>query len=419
MHCFLPCLHSSTSTAMMLRCYAALLLLFPLAVVPTFGQTVTTITDEFGGSGDVAVGPDGNIYVADFGVSLSNANGTTVYRVTPEGERTVFATGLAGASGNEFDPDGNLFQSNIAGSRVSRITPDGMVSTYATAGISGPVGVTVDADGNVYNTNCQTPGRISRTTPEGTTTTFASSSLMSCPNGLTIDDDGNLYTANFNDGRIIKITPDGTPSFFASVNNARGNGHLTFANGRLYVCNWSGRIYEVTLDAQVRVLAGTGALGTNDGPASQATFFRPNGISASTTGDTLYINQSTNVVPQADPTLHPNVVRMITGVLQTVDVESDPGEVDGLGLAPSVPNPFYERTQLTYTVPTPTAVRLRVHDVLGRTIHTLVDSVEPAGEHTVTWDGRDEQGRRAASGVYVVTLDGANQRVARRVTLMR
>ena len=43
-----------------------------------FGQTVTTITSEFGASGGVSVGPDGNIYVGDFGVALNNANGTVV-----------------------------------------------------------------------------------------------------------------------------------------------------------------------------------------------------------------------------------------------------------------------------------------------------------------------------------------------------
>ncbi|NNF57315.1 MAG: hypothetical protein HKN04_03655, partial [Rhodothermaceae bacterium] len=61
------------------RC-VSLLVLSGLITVPVFGQIVTTITDEFGGSGDVAIGPDGNAYVADFGVTLSNANGTTVYR---------------------------------------------------------------------------------------------------------------------------------------------------------------------------------------------------------------------------------------------------------------------------------------------------------------------------------------------------
>lgn len=394
----------------------ALLLIGSTAV----GQTVTTITSEFGASGGVSAGPDGNIYVGDFGVALNNSNGTVVHRVTPAGDVTTFATGLAGASGNVFDDDGNLFQSNIGGNRISRITPDGTVTTYATTGIVAPVGVTVDAAGNVYNTNCQSPGRISITTPGGTTTTFATSSLMSCPNGLTIDDDGNLYTANFNDGRVVKITPGGTVSVLATVNASRGNGHLTFANGRLYVCNWSGRIYELLLDGQFRVLAGTGIRGTDDGPADQATFNRPNGISATVTGDTLYINQSTQVVAPADPQLHPNVVRMITGVLATTDAEVSPDEFpDGLGLNGSMPNPFTESTRISFSLAGPEAVTVTVYNVLGRLVRTLVDDIRPGGQHAIAWDGRDDAGSRVASGVYTYTLEAGSSRDARSVVVVR
>lgn len=397
-----------------------LLVLAILSAVPTGAQTVTvtTITPEINASGGVVVGPDGNAYVADFGATLSNNGGNTIYRVEPDGTTAVFATGFVGASGNAFDAEGNLYQSNIGANRVSKVTPDGVVTTYATAGIIGPVGVTVDADGNVYNTNCQSPGRISRTTPAGVTTTFAQSSLMSCPNGLTIDDDGNLYTANFNDGRVVKITPDGTASVLVSLSTAPiGNGHLTFANGRLYVCNWSGRIYEVLLDGTSRVLAGTGVLGTTDGPGDQATFYRPNGISATVTGDTLFINQSTQVVGGSQ--LHPNVVRIITGLLSTVNVEDGPNNPDGFGLLPNEPNPFSAVTRIGYTLAQPGPVALQIYNLLGQRVRTLVDEVRPAGEHTITWDGRNDAGDPLASGVYLYALEVATNRTTRPLVLLR
>jgi sugar lactone lactonase YvrE len=372
-----------------------------LAVPEAEGQVVTTITPEFSASGGVAVGPDGNAYVADFGATLPGNGGNTLYRVEPDGTTTVFATGFVGASGNAFDSEGNLYQSNIGGNRISKVTPNGAVTTYASTGIVAPVGVTVDASGNVYNTNCQNPGRISITTPQQVTATFVQSALMSCPNGLTMDGDGNLYTANFNDGRIVKITPQGVASVLVTLPG--GNGHLTFANGRLYVCNWTGRIYEVTLDGQSRVFAGTGVFGTQDGsaqpgPGDRATFYRPNGISASVTGDTLYVNQSTRVVGGIQ--LHPNVVRMIPGVLATVTAESGEDLGRGVELHPIRPTPARGQADVAFELAEPGRVSLSIVDSLGRRVlDALAGEPRTAGNHTLALDLDD-----LASGVYQVTV---------------
>ena len=387
---------------MLIRLPLSLLVLGLLLVPSSIAQTVTvtTITPEFNASGGVAVGPDGNAYVADFGAALNTNGGNTVYRVTPDGTTTVFATGFIGASGNAFDAEGNLYQSNIGGNRISKVTPNGDVTTYATTGIVAPVGVTVDADGNVYNTNCQTPGRISKTTPQQVTTTFAQSALMSCPNGLTIDNDGNLYTANFSNGNVVKITPQGEASVLVTLpGQGSGNGHLTFANGRLYVNNWLGRVYEVMLDGQSRVLAGTGEQGTQDGPGDQATFYHPNGISASVTGDTLYINQSTQIV--SGPQLHPNVVRMITNILVTVDSEGGDDLGLGIELHPIRPTPAQGQADVAFELAEPGLVSLAIVDMLGRrVVDVLAGEARPAGDHLLALDLDG-----LASGVYQVTLE--------------
>lgn len=275
---------------------ATLGLLLLLSLSPAAAQTVSTLVLSLDGSGDLSVGPDGHIYVADFGDTLNNANGTTVSRISLNGEVSTFATGLAGASGNEFDASGNLIQANIGGNRVDRIAPDGTVTTIASTGLQGPVGVAIGADGTIYVANCNGQSIVRLDNGAGVTVTSGGS--LSCPNGLTIDPDGNLYAVNFNNGNVIKVAPDGTQSIFATTPTSTfrpsgGNGHITFGNGRLYlVSNASAQVFELSLDGELRVLAGDGTRGHTDGPADQASFSSPNGIALSADGNFLYVNEA-------------------------------------------------------------------------------------------------------------------------------
>ena len=67
------------------------------------------------------------------------------------------------------------------------------------------------------------------------------------------------------------------------------------------------------------------------------------------------------------------------------------------------PNPFHSGMRMAYSVAgTGGRVRIGIFDVAGRSVATLVDGFEPAGRHTVAWDGRDAQGARVAQGVYFV-----------------
>lgn len=77
-----------------------------------------------------------------------------------------------------------------------------------------------------------------------------------------------------------------------------GNGHVAIAAGGMYVTSFQGhRIYRVTNDGTVSLLAGTGAIGQGDGAAVDAVFSWPNGIAAGPTGDRLYVNDYLNRVP--------------------------------------------------------------------------------------------------------------------------
>ena len=298
------------------RLLTFLLALFALTTAPPTGaQTVSTLGEPFEGSGDVSLGPDGLVYVGDFGLAVSptGINGGEILRIDSHGGVEVFATGFRGASGNVFDDEGDLYQSDIRNARVVRVTPDGTVSTFIEGDLRAPVGLTFDADGALYVSECNT-NRISRSAPDGSSfAPFATGPMFNCPNGLTTGPDGHLYAVNFSDGNVIRTKlPEGESEVFAVLPGG-GNGHITSANGRLYATSFAGnRILEISMDGDVRTIAGTGEPGASDGPAAEATFFQPNGIAASVTGDTLFVN-STSPVNEAGE-LYPNVLRLITGL---------------------------------------------------------------------------------------------------------
>ena len=68
------------------------------------------------------------------------------------------------------------------------------------------------------------------------------------------------------------------------------------------------------------------------------------------------------------------------------------------------PNPFNPLTTIRYALPEQAQVDLAVYDIQGRLIRNLVSGVREAGQHEAQWDGRDANGRAAASGVYLYKL---------------
>ncbi len=75
-------------------------------------------------------------------------------------------------------------------------------------------------------------------------------------------------------------------------------------------------------------------------------------------------------------------------------------------MSPGFPNPLNPGTSIAFGLPQPGGhVSLRVYDVSGRLVRTLVDGELPPGRHSSRWDGRDDAGTPVASGVYFYMLD--------------
>ncbi|MDZ7391617.1 MAG: T9SS type A sorting domain-containing protein [candidate division KSB1 bacterium] len=68
------------------------------------------------------------------------------------------------------------------------------------------------------------------------------------------------------------------------------------------------------------------------------------------------------------------------------------------------PNPFNPKTTIRYQLPVVSQVQLKIYNLRGQEIKTLVDEFQAPGIKSVSWDGFDAQGKRAASGIYVYRL---------------
>jgi hypothetical protein len=90
-----------------------------------------------------------------------------------------------------------------------------------------------------------------------------------------------------------------------------------------------------------------------------------------------------------------------------------------LALHQNHPNPFNPSTTISYYLPEKARIRLEVYDIAGRRVATLDDGERERGAHAVVWNGMDERGNPAASGVYFGRLAAGKETLSRKMVLLR
>jgi nitrous oxidase accessory protein NosD len=115
--------------------------------------------------------------------------------------------------------------------------------------------------------------------------------------------------------------------------------------------------------------------------------------------------------------------------LRGVDNETLYAELDDLEARPEVPrtfrlvgntpNPFNPMTKVAFSVPHESQVSVRVYDVTGRLVRTLVDGSVDPGAHEIVWDGRNDKGESVGSGVYFCTMQAGEFHDSHKMMLLK
>jgi thermitase len=96
--------------------------------------------------------------------------------------------------------------------------------------------------------------------------------------------------------------------------------------------------------------------------------------------------------------------------------ESTPHEFQ---LGQNYPNPFNPQTSIIYSLPEDGHVKLIVYNIAGQKVKTLVDDHQSSGHKTVQWDGKDENGDPAASGIYLYRIDAGEFSEVKKMMLVK
>ena len=297
----------------------------------------------------MAVDAVGNVYVAD-------AGNHRIRRVDAAGTITTFAgTGDRGYAGDggpasralldrpvgvAVDAVGNVYVADAGNHRIRQVNPVGTITTFAGTGDRGyagdsgpasrarldrPVGVAVDAVGNVYVADTANH-RVRKIDVTGTIKTFAgtgteghsgdggsaTSARIHNPTGVAVDISDSVLIADLDNHRIRRVDPAGLISTVAGTGSPFDSGdggpaaqaqfsHLlkgltVGSQGKVYVVDsYDHKIRAIDLTGTISTLAGTGVggFGGDGGIASEAQLNSPSGISIGTAGD-VYLADTWN-----------------------------------------------------------------------------------------------------------------------------
>ena len=113
-----------------------------------------------------------------------------------------------------------------------------------------------------------------------------------------------------------------------------------------------------------------------------------------------------------------NAMELSTGSITLLSDGVNPTE---FGITNNYPNPFNPNTTIEYNVENSGHVSLKIYDIMGRSVRTLVNEYKESGrpDYKVVWDGRNDNGQQVSAGLYLYTLSSNGMTDHAKMVLMK
>jgi len=131
------------------------------------------------------------------------------------------------------------------------------------------------------------------------------------------------------------------------------------------------------------------------------------------------INTASNTVTFTSSDLSTYYALNAPAVLTSVEETASGALPKKFALEQNYPNPFNPTTTIRFALAQQGLVKLEIFNLLGQKVATLVNAIRPAGDYTLQWNGKDERGNSAISGVYLLRLEAGDQVMLRRMTMLK
>ena len=197
--------------------------------------------------------------------------------------------------------------------------------------------------------------------------------------------------------RVVAVTSPGAPTLVGSMNLAGRTESLALQGGILYAASQEGgiQVVDVSNPAQPQLLGGADI----DDYA----------MCVAVSGSWAYVGIN-------PPRLSVYPLECLAGI----GIQPEDPEQIGVILGQAVPNPTLAgSTTIPFSMPARNRAKLRILDISGREVRVLADQVFDAGERSVTWDGRNDNGHLVPGGIYFYQFQGPGSELTRKLVRIR